>query len=200
MRTSTRMTTPAAVLLMILAAAEAHAQQTIVFMRHGEKPSGGYGQITCQGLNRALQLPDVLLAKFGKPNYIYAPNPTVKISDPAGSFYYLRPLATIEPTAVRVGVNVWTRYGYNDIVSLQSSLINATKANSTIFVAWEHAYLQKTVQNIMNAYGGRAVVPAWVSGDYDTLLVVNVDYTGSTITARFHTDREGLNNQLTSCP
>ena len=200
MRTSTRLTTIAAVLLMILAAAEARAQQTIVFMRHGEKPSGGYGQITCQGLNRALQLPDVLLAKFGKPNYIYAPNPTVKISDPAGSFYYLRPLATIEPTGVRVGVNVWTRYGYNDIVSLQSSLITPTKANSTVFVAWEHQWLQKAVQNIMNAYGGRAVVPAWVSGDYDTLFVVNVDYAGSTITARFHADREGLNNQLTSCP
>ena len=200
MRTSTRMTTLGAVLLMILAAADAHAQQTIVFIRHGEKPSGGYGQITCQGLNRALQLPDVLLAKFGKPNYIYAPNPTVKVSDPAGSFYYLRPLATIEPTAIRIGMNVWTRYGYNDVAGLQSSLITPTKANSTIFVAWEHAYLQKAVQNIMNAYGGRAVVPAWVSGDYDTLFVVNVDYAGSTITARFHTDREGLNNQLTSCP
>ena len=75
-----------AVALMILAGAEAHAQQTIVFMRHGEKPSGGYGQITCQGLNRALALPDVLTAKFGKPYYIYDPNPAVQISDPAGSF------------------------------------------------------------------------------------------------------------------
>ena len=200
MRTSKRVTTIAAVLLMILAAAEARAQQTIVFMRHGEKPSGGYGQITCQGLNRALQLPDVLLAKYGKPNYIYAPNPTVKISDPAGSFYYLRPLATIEPTAIRLGMNVWTKYGYNDIASLQSALITSTKATSTIFVAWEHQWLQKAVQNIMNAYGGGATVPAWTSGDYDSLYVVRVDYIGSSITARFQLDRQGLNNQLTSCP
>jgi len=200
MRTSKRVTTIAAVLLMILAAAEARAQQTIVFMRHGEKPSGGYGQITCQGLNRALQLPDVLLAKYGKPNYIYAPNPTVKISDPAGSFYYLRPLATIEPTAIRLGMNVWTKYGYNDIASLQSALITSTKANSTVFVAWEHQWLQKAVQNIMNAYGGGATVPAWTSGDYDSLYVVRVDYVGSSITARFQLDRQGLNNQLTSCP
>jgi hypothetical protein len=28
--------------------ATAHAEQTIVFFRHGEKPSGGYGQLTCQ--------------------------------------------------------------------------------------------------------------------------------------------------------
>ena len=160
---------------MILAGAEAHAQQTIVFMRHGEKPSGGYGQITCPGLNRALALPDVLIAKFGKPDYIYAPNPAVQISDPAGSFYYVRPLATIEPTAIRLGMTVRTKYGYNDIASLKAALITATKADATIFVAWEHQQLQKVVQNIMNAHGGRAVVPAWTSGDYDTLYVVRVD-------------------------
>jgi len=200
MRTPTRLTTIAAVLVILLAAADARAPQTIVFMRHGEKPTGGYGQITCQGLNRALQLPDVLIAKFGKPNYIYAPNPTVKISDPAGSFYYLRPLATIEPTAIRLGMNVWTKYGYNDIAGLQSGLISSTKANTTIFVAWEHQWLQKAVQNIMNAYGGGAAVPAWVSGDYDSLYVVRVDYIGSSITAHLQLDRQGLNNQPTTCP
>ena len=189
-----------AVALIMLAAVNARAQQTIVFLRHGEKPSGGYGQITCQGLNRALALPDVLLAKYGKPNYIYAPNPTVKIPDGAGEFYYIRPLATIEPTAVRVGVNVWTRYGYNDITSLKASLITRTRANSTIFVAWEHQQLQKVVQNIMNAHGGRAVVPAWIPGDYDTLYVVRVDYVGSTISAQFEIDHEGLNGQPTGCP
>jgi len=200
MRTSIRSTTIAAVLLMILAATDARAQQTIVFMRHGEKPSGGYGQITCQGLNRALALPDVLLAKYGKPNYIYAPNPTVKISDPAGTFYYHRPLATIEPTAVRFGMNVWTKYGYNDIASLQAALITSTKANATIFVAWEHLMLQKVVQNIMTAYGGGKTVPAWATGDYDSLYVVRVDYIGSTISAQFSIDHEGLNGEPTTCP
>jgi hypothetical protein len=191
---------PIAIVLMMLAAASARAQQTIVFMRHGEKPAGGYGQITCQGLNRALALPDVLLAKYGKPNYIYAPNPTVKVPDPAGTFYYIRPLATIEPTAVRVGMNVWTRYGYADIAGLQSSLVTSSKANSTIFVAWEHVQLQKIVQNIMNAYGGRKTVPAWISGDYDSLYVVRIDYVGSTISAQFEIDHEGLNGQPTTCP
>ena len=40
--------------LLLLVAADARAEQTIVFLRHGEKPSGGYGQLTCQGFNRAL--------------------------------------------------------------------------------------------------------------------------------------------------
>ena len=41
--------------------------ETIVCIRHGEKPPGGLGQLTCQGLNRALALPKVLLGKFGTP-------------------------------------------------------------------------------------------------------------------------------------
>ena len=52
----------------------------------------------------------------------------------------------------------------------------------------------------MNAYGGGATVPAWTSGDYDSLYVVRVNYIGSTIAAHFSRDREGLNNQPTTCP
>ena len=186
--------------LFLLSTVDARADQTIIFMRHGEKPSGGYGQLTCQGLNRSLALPDVLLAKFGTPTYLYAPNPAVRIVDPAGTFYYVRPLATIEPTAIRIGRNVRTKYGYNDIASLEAALITPTKDDSTIFVAWEHVYLQRVVQNIMNHYGGGAKVPAWISGDYDTLFVVRVQYAVGAINARFSIDREGLNGRSTACP
>jgi hypothetical protein len=180
--------------------ATSSAEQTIVFFRHGEKPSGGYGQLTCQGLNRALALPDVLLAKFGKPSWAYAPDPTVKLSESAGSFFYVRPLATLEPTAIRAGLSVNTGYGYNNVSGLRSVLIRSTKANSTIFVAWEHAYLVKIVQSIMDAYGGGARVPAWTTGDYDSLYVVHVNYTASGINARFDLDREGLNGLPSTCP
>jgi hypothetical protein len=187
------------VLVFVGAAANARAEQTIVFFRHAEKPAGGLGQITCQGLNRALRLPRVLTSLYGQPDWLYAPNPTTKINDPAGSFYYIRPLATIEPIAIRSGKSVNTKYGYTDIAGLQSLLITPNKADSTIFVAWEHLYLVKAVQNIMNAYGRGVTVPAWPSGDYDSLYVVRVNY-GSTITARFEHDFEGLNNQPTTCP
>ena len=177
-----------------------HAEETIVFFRHGEKPSGGLGQLTCQGLNRALALPDVLLAKFGTPHYLYAPNPATKISDPAGSFFYVRPLATIEPVAIRTGRSVNTRYGYNDVNGLRQVLVMSSKANATIFVSWEHAYLVKTVQSLMNAYGGGQTVPAWTSGDYDSLYIVRLTYTNGSIDAQFERDREGLNGLPTACP
>jgi hypothetical protein len=188
------------VVLVLAASSSARAEETIVFMRHGEKPSGGLGQLTCQGLNRALALPGVLIGRYGTPDWVYAPNPAVKISDPAGSFFYVRPLATIEPTAIRAGRSVNTNYGYNNISGLQSVLIKSSKANDTLFVAWEHAYLVKIVQSIMNAYGGGAAVPAWQTGDYDTLYVVRVNYTSSGPSARLEIDKEGLNGLSTSCP
>src|SRR4029079_15401370 len=42
---------------IVLTAASARADETIVFLRHGEKPAAGLGQLTLQGLNRALEVP-----------------------------------------------------------------------------------------------------------------------------------------------
>jgi hypothetical protein len=180
------------------AVGEARAEQTIVFFRHGEKPAGGYGQVTCQGFNRALALPSVLLAKYGRPTYLYAPNPAFRISDSAGRFYYDRPLETLVPLAVRLKMDIRSQFAYSDIASLQAALISSSKDDTTIFVAWEHLYLQKLVQNIMNSYGGHLVVPLWPDSDYDSLYVVRVNY-GTAITASFQHDHEGLNGRSTTC-
>ncbi len=176
------------------------ATETMVFFRHGEKPSGGYGQLTCQGLQRALALPPVLKALYGDPQYLFAPNPTPQVTDAAGSFYYVRPLATIEPTAIRLGLPVNAQYGYTDIAGLQAALVSSTYATSTVFIAWEHLKLQELVQNLMNTYGGGAAVPAWSSGDYDSLYVVRLTRANGTTTAQFVRDYEGLTNLPTSCP
>lgn len=181
-------------------AASASAQQTIVFFRHAEKPANGLGQLTCQGLNRSLKLPDVLLGRFGTPDFVYASNPEGKIIDSGSSYYYVRPLATLEPTAIRAGRSVNSHYWYNDIPGLESVLIRSSKANTTIFVAWEHEYLVKVVQDLMNKYGGGAAVPAWATGDYDSLYIVHMSYAGGVTTATFEKSSEGLNGQSTTCP
>ncbi|MEP6594272.1 MAG: hypothetical protein ABJC51_11295, partial [Acidobacteriota bacterium] len=174
--------------------------ETLVFFRHGEKPSGGYGQLTCQGLQRALALPSVLTSLYGSPADLFAPNPSPKVTDAAGDFYYVRPLATIEPTAIKLGLPVNAHYGYTDIAGLQSALLGSSYASSTVFIAWEHLKLVEVVQNIMNAYGSGVTVPAWPSGDYDSLYVVRLTQSNGTTTAQFTHDYEGLNNQSTSCP
>jgi hypothetical protein len=78
-----------------LALPNAHAAdsdtETLVFVRHGEKPAVGYGQLNCQGLNRALALPAVIAAKFGKPDAIYAPDPGQQKDDSGHPYYYINP-------------------------------------------------------------------------------------------------------------
>jgi len=76
--------------------------ETIVCIRHGEKPHGGLGQLTIRGLNRSLALPEVLLQKYGTPQFIFAPNPSEKVD--GARYFYIRPIATIEPTAIRCGL------------------------------------------------------------------------------------------------
>jgi hypothetical protein len=55
------------------------------------------------------------------------------------------------------------------------------------------------VQAIMNKYGSGVPVPAWTSGDYDSLYIVRLTNSGGTITAQFTREYEGLNNLSTSC-
>jgi hypothetical protein len=82
------------------------AVETIVLVRHGEKPDKGLGQLDCQGLNRALALPPVIAKTFGRPSAIFAPDPSRQKQDDGVSYDYVRPLATIEPTAIFFGLPV----------------------------------------------------------------------------------------------
>jgi hypothetical protein len=174
--------------------------ETLIFMRHGEKPSGGYGQITCQGLRRALQLPGVLTSRYGTPDVIFAPNPVPKVTDTAGAFYYVRPLATIEPTAISLGMPVNAKYGFTDVAGLQSELLGSSYASATVFIAWEHLKLVEVVQDILDAYGAGVTVPAWPSTDFDSLYVVRITNSGGVVRAQFQHDYQGLDNLPTSCP
>lgn len=179
--------------------------ETIVCIRHGEKPPGGLGQLTCRGLNRALALPNVLLAKYGKPQFVFAPNPTQKgdrNEKGAGNGYnYVRPLTTIEPTAIRCGLPVNTQFGLLEIKSLENELQKQEYKNATIFIAWEHVMLDKFVKNLLKTNGGNpAQVPAWPGNDYDTIFLVKIIHSEKGESATFTIDREGLNNLSDICP
>jgi hypothetical protein len=98
----------------------ADCQKTIVFTRHGEKDEPvSYGQLNCQGQNRALALPQVLNAKFGKPEAIYACNPSITskggCADFDGCCTHSRPYATINPTAVLFSMQVLATYGSGNL-------------------------------------------------------------------------------------
>lgn len=176
--------------------------ETIVMIRHGEKPPAGLGQITCRGLNRALELPDLLIGRYGKPDFVYAPNPSFQVTDHGTPYSYVRPLATIEPTAIRAGVPVNTQLGYTQIDELQKVLTQPAYASSRVFVAWEHGYLVRFAKQLMKSYGDDpSAIPSWPSGDYDSIYVFQLTRIDGKPHLAFHLEHEGLDGSLSdACP
>jgi hypothetical protein len=176
--------------------------ETIVLLRHGEKPPKGLGQLDCKGLNRALALPPVIAKIFGPPNAIFAPDPSHKLLDlPGGRYDYVRPLATIEPTAIFFGLPVNASVGWDDILGLQRALDEPGYHNAIVLVAWEH----KTIENIARMLlithrGDPTLVPIWHGEDFDSLYVIRIARTGNAVKATFAQEHEGLDGQPTACP
>jgi len=182
------------------------AVETIVLVRHGEKPPGGLGQLTCKGLNRSLALPSLLIGRYGKPDFIYAPNPSVQVDDgnPQPTYSYIRPLATIEPTAIRLGMPVNAQIGFTDIVGLQKELLQPAYVHSLIFVAWEHIKLFQFAQQMLQAYGSTTTpLPEWPNSDYDTIYIFHITRSGADAVphATLDIQQEGLGPKLSdTCP
>ncbi|MFT4185316.1 MAG: hypothetical protein QM636_25735 [Rhizobium sp.] len=184
-----------------LALAVDTATQTIVFLRHGEKPEAGLGQLSCQGLNRALALPPVLTRLFGQPAVIFAPDPSKRKEDAGTSYDYVRPLATIEPTAIALGLPVDTSFGYDDIDGLKAALEKPGYRGKLIFIAWEHKQIVDLARQLMHDNGGDAkAVPKWHGTDFDSFYVLRITRDGSKASAAFEMLNEGLDGQPESCP
>jgi hypothetical protein len=175
--------------------------ETIVLIRHGEKPPNGLGQLNCQGLNRALALPAVIQKAFGRPLAIFAPNPAEQKADYGKLYDYVRPLATIEPTAIALGLPINSDIGQSRIEDLRNRLELPMYHDGFVLVAWEHWQIVQLARAIMKNHGGKPeTVPEWKSTDFDSMYVLKIRRSGSNATATFELAHEGLNGQPTTCP
>ncbi len=175
--------------------------ETIVLVRHGEKPPEGLGQLDCQGLNRALALPSVIAKTFGPPSAVFAPDPSHRKDDDGVAYDYVRPLATIEPTAISFGLPINAQFGVEGTEGLRAALEQPLYRNATVVVAWEHTLIETISRALLAAHGGDASrVPKWPGDDFDSIYVVTLTRTGSATKADFEIKREGLNGQKTTCP
>jgi hypothetical protein len=162
--------------------------------------------LTCRGLNRALALPSLLIGRFGKPDFLYAPNPSVQVADGNKQpiYSYVRPLATIEPTAIRLGMPVNTQLGYKQIAELQQALLQPAYAHSLIFVAWEHLMLYEFAKQMLQSYGSSpAQLTYWPDSDYETMYIFHITRSGKDGTRRatLEIQKEDLGNTLEdTCP
>jgi hypothetical protein len=169
--------------------------ETIVFLRHGEKPTDTeIGQIKTAGLNRALALPDVLLVRYKDPKFIFAPGTSDKVMNTTtGQQYaYLRPLITIEPTAIRAGLPVNTDFGYRHYDDLEAELLKEQYKGAMIYVSWEHHMLVALVKKLIVDLHGQATVPEWPKDDFDSLFVVTIRSGAAGKTIDLQVDHEGI--------
>lgn len=146
----------------------------LVFIRHAEKPPKG-DNLTCQGLNRALQLPALLSAKFGAPNYLFVPGLAL-----GQSTKHARMFQTISPIAIQFNLHVNTSHAEKDSVQVAEDLKSKT---GTVFIVWEH----KAIKSIVHALG-IADNLIWPDDDYDSIWIVT--YTNGK--AALTKDMEGL--------
>ena len=188
---------------LLLSIGCAHAQETIVAIRHAEKPPTSLGQLTCKGLNRALALPKVLIPRFGKPDRIYAPDPATRVRQLGNlSYSYVRPLVTIEPTAIQLEMPLNALIGFKNVGQLRKELLASENANSVIYVAWEHTYLNQFAKGLLKSYGkDPTVVPDWPNDDYDRIYVFKIEEAGGKKELTFSVEQQGLTDSLSDkCP
>ncbi|WP_230015113.1 histidine phosphatase family protein [Pseudomonas chlororaphis] len=154
--------------------------QTLVFLRHAEKPSEGLGQLNCQGLNRALDLATLLPVHFGEADYVFAANPSRHVEEGSQnkSYSYIRPLMTITPSAIRLGLPVNIDFGANDTDELAEELLRDKYRNATVYTAWSRGYLPELINAVARKALGeeRVIAEDWRRDDFDTLYVLTLTW------------------------
>jgi hypothetical protein len=131
----------------------------VIIIRHAEKPDEG-DNLSCQGLNRALGLPDVLYKKFKLPDYIFVPSINTGKTTGVARMYQ-----TIVPFAVKYNLNIDTKFGVEDIQTLAESIL---KKSGTVLIVWEH----KNIPGIAQQLGVKDENLKWKGDDFDSIWII----------------------------
>jgi hypothetical protein len=156
--------------------------QTVVIIRHGEKPLKGEN-LNCQGLNRSLKLPAVLYSKFGIPGGIYIPSLDNNISTG-----HARMFQTVIPLAAKYNLKINSKYTEMDTAALAREI---KRQKGFVLVVWEHSM----IPSIVRALGVQGFHKNWGDNDYDSIWIIHFQQGIAKITF----DKEGL-LPSTSCP
>ena len=150
----------------------------VVIIRHGEKPadkSDGGDNLSCQGLNRALQLPAMLIKKIGKPDYTYVP--ALKLDKNTA---HSRMFQTVTPFAVKYDLTINSKYDESAPNDVAKSVL---KKSGTVLMVWEHS----AIPDLATALGVDNP-PKWKGADFDSMWIL----TYASGKAELIVDQEGL--------
>ena len=113
----------------------------------------------------------------------------------------MRPLASLEPTAIYCNMPINTMFGYSHIRELEAEIEKPIYRNSLIFIAWEHRYLENFVRNVVvNGGGNGKQVPRWSGRDFDSIYIVKITRQDGHAVAAFTLDKENLGNLSDTFP
>ena len=148
----------------------------VVIIRHAEKPDKG-DNLSCQGFNRALALPDVLYAKYKLPDHIFVADIKSGKSTNQSRMYQ-----TIVPFAIKYNLDIDTRYAAEDVKALAEAI---QKTSGYVLVVWEHNGIEDIVQKL----GIENKDLKWKDSDYDSIWIVTFRNGKAELTV----DKENIN-------
>jgi hypothetical protein len=147
----------------------------VIIIRHAEKPVKG-DNLTCQGINRSLELPGLLSSKFGIPDYIYVPSLGL-----GQSTKHSRMFQTVIPLAAKYNLSINSKYDEKD----SSGIANDIKTKQgTVLIVWEH----HAIPPIVAALGVSDYNLVWDDTDFDSIWIITFSNGMVTLTK----DKEGL--------
>ena len=169
--------------------ASSYAQDTIVIIRHGEKPAEG-DNLCPKGQSRALALPPVLSSKFSIPLYTYVPT----IGTGSAKTTHIRMMETVAPFAIQYNLQVGSEYGESDISGITGKIkekLGHKQKHGIILLVWEH----KNIPLIATALGVKGNL-SWPKCDFDSIWIITKAFTSS---ATLTVTKEGLNGVSGTC-
>ena len=169
-------------LLFSLAAFTQNNDLQVVLIRHAEKPLKGYN-LTCQGINRSLQLVPVLHTRFGEPSAIYVP-----AMGQGDTTKHARMFQTIVPFAAKYNLLIHTTFKEDDTIRLAQTI---RRQKGIVLLVWEHSRLPA----IAHCLGVQDALLHWPDEDYDSLWIIEY-HNGVAVMKK---DKEGL-HPSEACP
>jgi hypothetical protein len=141
----------------------------------------------------------MLLNRYGNNiKGIFAPEPVYiqELGDGDDKSWYLRPIITIDPLAIRMGLAVNIRFNMEESDDQLMLAKNIYEAEPGVYiVAWEHKHIPQLIDNIMSLYKENIKVPDWNETEFERLYVIRIFKNGQvTLTS----EKEGLSWKLSN--
>jgi hypothetical protein len=170
----TRLALVFGLLLSLTASAWATPAQ-ILIIRHGEKPATG-DNLSPEGEKRAQALVHYFrtnreVTRYGTPVAIFAMKPSGQ--DPSN-----RPVQTITPTAISLGLKIHDKFGRDDIKDVADKILSDPKYDGKmVLICWEH----DVIPQLASQLGVSPTPDAWPDDVFD--WVYEIDYSGKNVSS-----------------